>query len=151
MSEPPVKAQRTVIIEADPETVFEFLIDPALMAEWFGIRHVLEPRVGGKFEVEVSSGNIATGVFTEVVPGRRVAFTWGWQSGDAALAALRPGTSRVQIDLEPHEKGTLLRLTHTGLPKNLENIHAGRWGFYLDRLAARFATTMTTEKRAYEN
>jgi len=56
MSEPPVKAQRTVIIEADPETVFEFLIHPALMAEWFGIGHVLEPRVGGKFEVEVSSG-----------------------------------------------------------------------------------------------
>jgi len=151
MSELPAKAQRTVIIEADPETVFEFLIAPALMAEWFGIRHVLEPRVGGKFEVEVSSGNIATGVFTEVVRGRRVAFTWGWQSGDAALSALRPGTSRVQIDLEPHEKGTLLRLTHTGLPKNLENIHAERWGFYLDRLAARFATTMTTEKRAYEN
>src|SRR5215467_9652379 len=108
MSEPPIKAQRTVIIEADPETVFEFLIDPALMAEWFGICYALEPRVGGRFEVEVSSGNIATGVFIEVVPGRRVAFTWGWQSGDAALATLRLGTSRVQIDLESHAKGTLL-------------------------------------------
>jgi uncharacterized protein YndB with AHSA1/START domain len=151
MSGIPVTIERIVVIEADSETVFEFLIDPKLMAEWFGIRHVLEPRVGGTFQVEVSPGNIATGVFTEVVPGRRVAFTWGWQSEDAALAALRPGTSTVQIDLEPHENGTLLRLVHTGLPKNLENIHAARWGLYLDRLAARIAATITTEKRAYEN
>jgi uncharacterized protein YndB with AHSA1/START domain len=77
MSETPVTIQCILIIKADPETFFEFLIDPALMAEWFGIRHVLEPKVGGTFQVETSPGKIATGVFTEVVPGRRVAFTWG--------------------------------------------------------------------------
>jgi uncharacterized protein YndB with AHSA1/START domain len=114
MSKRPVTIQRTLIIEADPETVFEFLIDPELMAEWFGIRHILEPGVGGTIEVEVSPGNIATGEFTEIVTGRRVAFTWGWRSEN--------GTSTVQIDLEPHKTGTLLRLTRTGLPKKLENM-----------------------------
>jgi uncharacterized protein YndB with AHSA1/START domain len=140
MSESPVTLQRTLVIEADPETVFEFLVNPALMAEWFGMRHVLEPRIGGTFQVEVSPGNIARGIFTEVVPGRRVAFTWGWESPDDALAAHKPGSSTVQIDLEPHERGTLLRLVHAGLPKDLERIHAERWGLYLDRLAACLTT-----------
>jgi uncharacterized protein YndB with AHSA1/START domain len=111
------------------------------MAEWFGISHVVEAKAGGTFRVEVSRGNVAIGVFTEVTPYRRVAFTWGWESTDSALAALKPGTSRVEIDLESREGGTLLRLVHTGLPKDLEKTHGERWAYYLDRLAARLATT----------
>ena len=79
MSEVPVTIEHSVIIEADPETVFGFLIDPRIMAEWFGISHVLEAKAGGTFRVEVSAGNIAFGVFTDVTPHRRVAFTWGWE------------------------------------------------------------------------
>lgn len=109
------------------------------MAEWFGITHILEARPGGTFRVEVSRGNVATGIFTEVTPNRRVAFTWGWESADTALSALRPGSSSVQIELEPHPQGTLLRLVHQGLPEDLAEIHDERWEFYLDRLAARMA------------
>jgi uncharacterized protein YndB with AHSA1/START domain len=132
--------EQSIFIEAEPETVFGFLVDPVLMAEWFGISHVLEVKVGGTFRVEVSRGNIAVGVFLEVLPPHRVAFTWGWESEDAALAGLKPGTSRVSIELQPKDGGTLLRLVHTGLPKSLENIHAERWALYLKRLAARFMT-----------
>ena len=139
MSQESVTIERSVIIEADPETVFSFLIDPKLMAEWFGITHILEARPGGTFRVEVSRGNVATGIFTEVTPNRRVAFTWGWESADTALSALRPGSSSVQIELEPHPQGTLLHLVHQGLPEDLAEIHDERWEFYLDRLAARMA------------
>jgi uncharacterized protein YndB with AHSA1/START domain len=75
VSQTPVTIERSVVIEADSKTVFGFLIDPKLMAEWFGISHVLEATVGGTFRVEVSEGNIAVGVYTEVTPHRRVAFT----------------------------------------------------------------------------
>jgi len=76
MSAEAAPVERSIFIEAEPETVFGFLVDPALMAEWFGISHVLDVKVGGTFRVEVSRGNVAVGVFTEVVPYRRVAFTW---------------------------------------------------------------------------
>ena len=146
MSEEPVTVERSVFIEAEPETVFGFLVDPALMAEWFGISHFLEAKPGGAFRVEVSRGNVAIGVFTEVSPYRRVAFTWGWESADTALAELKPGTSRVEIDLHPQEGGTLLRLVHTGLPKNLEDIHAERWALYLGRLAVRLKESTACEQ-----
>jgi uncharacterized protein YndB with AHSA1/START domain len=142
VSEVPVTIEHSVIIEADPETVFGVLIDPRLMAEWFGISHVLEAKAGGMFRVEVSEGNIAVGVYTEVTPHRRVAFTWGWESTSpavSALSALKPGSSHVEIDLEPHSRGTLLRLVHRELPDDLARLHRERWEHHLNRLATRMA------------
>src|SRR6516225_8011281 len=132
MSKEAAAVERTTFIEAEPETMFGFFVDPSLMAEWFGISHVLEARPGGTFRVEVSRGNVAIGVFTEVTPSRRVAFTWGWESPDAALASLRPGSSLVEIELEPQKGGTLLRLRHSGLPGGLEEMHGERWSYHLD-------------------
>ena len=148
MSEEPIPVQRTVFIEAEPELVFGFLVDPVLMAEWFGISHVLEVKVGGRFRVEVSRGNVAIGIFTEVTPHRRVAFTWGWESADSGLSVLKPGTSHVEIELQPREGGTLLRLVHSGLPKNLEKIDGERWALYLDKLALRVKKSTVFEHRS---
>ena len=146
MSKEAAPVERKLFIEAEPEIVFGFFVDPSLMAEWFGISHLLEARPGGKFRVEVSQGNVAIGVFTEVTPYRRVSFTWGWESVNTTLAALKPGASRVEIDFFPQDGGTLLRLLHTGLPKNLENIHAERWALYLGRLALRLKESTPCEK-----
>jgi uncharacterized protein YndB with AHSA1/START domain len=139
VSQKPVTVERSVIIEADPETVFGFLIDPKLMAEWFGISHLVEAKPGGTFRVEVSAGNVAVGVFTEVTPNRRLAFTWGWESSSPTLSTLKPGGSHVEIDLETHPRGTLLRLVHRGLAEGLATIHGERWAHYLDRLTKRLA------------
>jgi uncharacterized protein YndB with AHSA1/START domain len=128
--------EREVFIAAPPETVFEFLVDARLMARWIGSFHELDPRPGGIFQVEVSPGNIARGEYVEVAPFRRVAFTWGWISQDPELAALQTGESLVELELEPRDGGTLLRLRHSRLPSGLELIHAERWSVHLARLAA---------------
>jgi uncharacterized protein YndB with AHSA1/START domain len=112
--------ERTIFIEAEPETVLGFFVDPSLMAEGFGISHILEARPGGTFRVEVSQGNVAIWVFTNVRPYRRVTFTWGWESADAALAAPKPGASRVEIDLHRRMAERASELTHTGFPKKLK-------------------------------
>src|SRR5258708_491802 len=104
------------------------------MAYWIGASRRLEPRLGGIFEVEVSPGNIARGVFTEVTFPHRVAFTWGWESEDPALAMLPPGQSLVEIELIRKEDGTLLRLRHSRLPGSLSNIHSDRWAVHMGRL-----------------
>jgi uncharacterized protein YndB with AHSA1/START domain len=142
MSQQRVAIQRTVFIEATPETVFEFLTNGAMMAQWFGLSHALDATPGGIFRVEVSPGNIAVGVFTEVKPHRRVAFTWGWESADEALASLKPGTSLVEIELEAQNGGTIVRLRHSGLPERIDRMHGERWSYYLDQLdqAARQAS-----------
>jgi uncharacterized protein YndB with AHSA1/START domain len=126
--------KREIFIAASPEVVFSFLIDSALMTYWMGASHKLEPRPGGIFEVEVSPGNIARGVFTEVTPPHRVAFTWGWDSQDQELATLPPGQSLVEIELIRKEGGTLLRLCHSRLPESLLDIHRERWAVHTSRL-----------------
>src|SRR5262249_37611471 len=78
--------EREIFLAAAPAIVFGFLIDPTLMAEWIGLFHTLDPRPGGVFQVEVSRGNVARGLYTEVIPFRRVAFTWGWETQDQTLA-----------------------------------------------------------------
>jgi uncharacterized protein YndB with AHSA1/START domain len=128
--------ERQIFIDASPETVFGFLVDPRLMSQWIGIFHALEPHPGGCFHVEVSPGHIARGTYTEVTPPRRVAFTWGWESSDPNLALTPPGGSLVEIELEPKDGGTLLRLRHSGLPEVTMPIHRERWSLYLDRLQA---------------
>ena len=82
-------------------------------------------------------GQVTRGEFVEVVPNRRLVFTWGWE-GDAPPVA--PGASTVVIELEPDETGTLLRLTHGDLvsPEIAEH-HRQGWERYLDRLVTRAA------------
>jgi uncharacterized protein YndB with AHSA1/START domain len=63
----------------------------------------------------------------------RLSYSFGWDGSET----VPPGSSLVEIDLadEPPD-GTLLRLTHTGLP-NVEQCagHEEGWAHYLDRLA----------------
>ncbi len=126
--------ERELFISASPETVFGFLIDPALMAHWIGAFHRLEPHPGGIFRMEVSPGNVAHGVFTEVTPPHRIAFTWGWESKDPILAMVPPGASLVEFELVRKESGTLLRFRHSRLPEATSEIHRERWSHYLSGL-----------------
>ena len=131
--------EREVFIAASPEAVFRFLVEPAFMARWFGIRHALDPQPGGAFRVEVSAGLFASGTYVEVKPHSRVVFTWGWEGRDD----LPPGRSTVAIDLVRKPGGTLLRLQHRGLPPETPSPfgpedHGERWSHYLAQLAAQW-------------
>jgi uncharacterized protein YndB with AHSA1/START domain len=132
--------EREIFIGAAPETVFKFLIDGGLMAHWLGTHQRLDPRPGGSFHVEVSPGNVARGVYTEIVPFHRVALTWGWDTQEPTLAMLRPGASLVEFELKPRDGGTLVRLRHSRLPNGLRWIHGERWTVYLGQLAAHLTT-----------
>ena len=132
--------EREIFIAASPEAVFRFFVEPAFMARWFGQQHNLDPRPAGIFRVEVNAGNFARGTYTEVIPHRRIAFTWGWEG----RTDLPPGRSLVEIELVPKEGGTLLRLRHSGLPKTAEapftpEDHGRRWANYLVRLKQQYA------------
>ena len=71
--------------------------------------------------------------FVEVIPNRRVVFTWGWEARDAAVG---PGGSTVEIDLEPRGHGTRLHLVHRGLPAAELASHTVGWDHFLPRLSA---------------
>ena len=122
---------RELLIDARPETVFEFLTDPALILRWMGTDAELEPRAGGIYRVAVNPRSIVRGEFVEVVPHSRVVFTWGFEEADATVG---PGASTVEVTLEPDGGGTLLRLVHRDLPEPSRPQHDIGWEHFLDRL-----------------
>jgi uncharacterized protein YndB with AHSA1/START domain len=74
----------------------------------------------------------AQGKFVELVPDRRVVFTWGWTDHPD----LPPGSTTVEIDLVDSDEGTLLTLTHRDLPPEEIAPHTHGWNRYLTRLGA---------------
>ena len=124
---------REIRIDAAPSTVFEFLTDPAKMVRWMGTQAVLVPRPGGDYGVNINGQERVSGEVIEIVPDRRLVFTWGWEGGALPVA---PGESTVEISLEPDGEGTLLRLTHRDLPQDMHKFHQLGWDYALPRLAA---------------
>jgi uncharacterized protein YndB with AHSA1/START domain len=123
--------EKVVTIAARPETVFRLLTDPQEYVRWKGKLAQLEPRPGGDYRVDFPEDKgTVIGEFVEVVPNRRVVFTWGWQDNET----VPPGSSTVEIDLEPDGNGTRLRLVHRGLPEGAIVEHAAGWDYFLPRL-----------------
>ena len=119
-------------VAAPPETVYDYLTDAGLWARWQGISASVDARPGGVFLMRMANGMEASGEFVELVRHRRVVVTWGWAGSDV----LPPGSSTVEIVLEPDGDGTLVRLTHRDLPESEVASQDAGWRRYLPRLAA---------------
>ena len=122
-----------VRIAAPPAVVWRFWTQPDLLVRWMGDVAVIEPRPGGRFRLEYRTGDVASGAYVEVDEPRRVVFTWGWEEQGAAVP---PGASTVEVDLEPLDGGsaTMLRLRHRGLPGDSSTSHDEGWRHFLARL-----------------
>jgi uncharacterized protein YndB with AHSA1/START domain len=120
-------------IAAPPATVFAFLTDPDKLIRWIGSGAEMEPQPGGLYFLKnIAARRNARGSFREVVPVHRLAYSFGWED----QAEMPPGSSLVEIDLLERDGGTLLRLTHSGLPNEAEQVGHGKgWAHYLGRLA----------------
>jgi uncharacterized protein YndB with AHSA1/START domain len=122
-----------IVIDAPPMHVYELLTDAAWLVEWMAPDATAEPRPGGTITWTHVNGDTVEGRFTELVPGRRVVFTFGWDRADVGIPV---GSTTVEIDLRPDGDGTALHLVHRGLSDPMADAHAGGWKNYLGRLAA---------------
>jgi uncharacterized protein YndB with AHSA1/START domain len=124
---------REILIDAEPETIFPFLVDADRHIEWSGTQAELDPRPGGIYRVLIKGEHQSVGEFLEVVPNEKVVFTFGWdQEGNP----ITPGSTRIEISLHPEGNKTRVRLAHSGLPDaQAVTDHTGGWDHYLERLA----------------
>jgi uncharacterized protein YndB with AHSA1/START domain len=86
-SVPTLKLERE--FAAPVARVFAAWTDPRLMAQWWGPENVSCPvceidlRVGGRYRTCMKRGNgeenWVSGEYREIVPDRRLAFTWAWE------------------------------------------------------------------------
>ena len=122
-----------VRIAARPETVYALLSDGAGMARWFGSKAELDPKPGGQIRVDINGRDIALGEMVELVPNKRVVFTFGWEGKDHPVP---PGSSTVEISLVEDGEETIVRLSHRGLTAEQATGHKEGWEHFLPRLVA---------------
>jgi uncharacterized protein YndB with AHSA1/START domain len=118
-------------VAADPSAVYAHLTDSERWARWQGTMATIDAQPGGLFRMVMGNGMCARGQFVELVPDKRVVFTWGWID----MPDLPPGSTLVEIDLERTAHGTLIRLTHRNLPAEHADLHRVGWEHYTQRLA----------------
>ena len=102
--------------KAPPARVFAAFTDPKLLAQWWGPEGMTCPvceidlRVGGRYRTcmrGASSEHWVSGVYREIVPPRRLAFTWAWEESGA-----RGHETIVEIEFAPAGRNTRIVLTH---------------------------------------
>ena len=128
--------ERTIVevstrVDAPPEVVFSYLVDPERYARWMGASAELDPQPGGGYRVTMPIGVHAAGEYRVVDPPRRLVFTFGWEENEDVPT----GSTEVEITLEPDGDATVVRLRHSDLPSEEERTqHTHGWTRYLGRL-----------------
>jgi uncharacterized protein YndB with AHSA1/START domain len=147
--------ERSILIEARPETVFSILSDAERLSGWLDGLATFEPSPGSPFVIRFPQfSTVIEGEVAEVVPNERIAFTWGVSEGPQ-VEWLPAGSSRVELVLAPEGLATRVTLTHSGLPTEQEvQQHNLGWRFHLSRLSlyanrSHLGETLTSTLEAY--
>jgi uncharacterized protein (TIGR03086 family) len=127
---------KTIHLPVDADEAFALSTQPERLRRWKTVAARVDLRVGGEYRWTILPGHHAAGTFQEIEPGKRIVFTWGWESG----TDLPPGASTVTITLEPEAGGTSVRLLHEGLTPGQATAHAEGWNHYLGRLVTEAST-----------
>jgi uncharacterized protein YndB with AHSA1/START domain len=128
-------------LKAPPSQVYSAWTDPKKIARWFGPRDTaqasvaaeIDLRVGGHYRISFTSEggeqHQVGGVYREVVPNRRLVFSWAWHSTPERA-------SLVSITLAPDgETGTLLTLQHEQFfDEKARDGHERGWAGTLEKL-----------------
>ncbi len=121
-----------LVVHAPADQLYELLVDPELFVHWMADDATLDPVPDGAIRWTHANGDTCSGTYVQLVPGRRVVFTYGWERTEVQIP---PGSTTVEIDLLPRPDGsTLLKLIHRGLDDLAADAHHGGWTHYLDRL-----------------
>lgn len=115
-----------------PEKVWRAWADPQALSRWFGpgqpdsvTSAQLDVRVGGRYRIAFIAPDgvehVAAGVYREVVPNRRLVFSW-------TREGMPEVDSQVTIELRPVAGGTQLSFVHEQFPDvAARDDHRGGW------------------------
>jgi len=127
----PYSVDRSILIEADRETVFSFFTDSARWATWWGAGSTVDPRPGGTLRIQHSNGLVSDGEVMEVSAPERFVFTFSLH-GERLIPAEE---SRVTIRLEQQDDGTMVRLTHELADAKIRDLMVQGWRFHFSLFA----------------
>ena len=121
-------ASYELTIAAPVEIVWAHLTTAEGLTRWVGPDAAADPVRGGELRWTHPDGSTVIGRFVELVPHRRVVFTYGWEDGRMGVP---PESTTVEIDLVEEDGATVVRLVHHGLPPAAVEPHAQGWAYFL--------------------
>lgn len=132
-------------LKVAPAQVFQAWTDPEKIVRWFGpsdtvagsVRARADVRPGGRYQMNFQTADgerhQVGGVYREVVPDRRLVFTWAWHSTPER-------ESLVTVTIVPDADGSLLTLHHEQFfDQKARDGHERGWTGTLDKLERLFA------------
>ena len=141
MSRDSVSIEVTRRLSATPEKVFDAWLDPENLGRWLFAtpegrmeRVEVDPRVGGRFEIDERRGDGLArhwGTYVEIDRPRRLAFDFG--------TSFEATPTRVTVTIEPDGDGSMLTLRHDGLWSEWEDRTRHGWDMILANLEATLA------------
>ncbi len=112
----PPRVELVYQLQAAVDAVYQAWTDAELLAQWFGPSDgvqadaELDLRVGGRYRITMGSRTVR-GVYLEVSPPTRLAFTWVWDDDDP------PVETEVRVSLTPEGPSlTRMVIEHERLP-----------------------------------
>jgi uncharacterized protein YndB with AHSA1/START domain len=128
-------------INAPRSRVYAAWTDPSQLKQWWGPESVrtrkfaADVRVGGKYHWDLINQEdeemSVFGEYRELVPEKKIAFTWKWDDDDV----WENRNSIVTIELSDRDGGTELILNHEQLPsEESRDRHNQGWNSVFDQL-----------------
>ena len=123
---------------APRERVFDAWTNPDVLKQWWKAAATwdtpladVDAREGGGYRLSMRTdeGEVHTvyGVYQEVRPPERLAFTWSWEEGPGPVMKGSENTL-VVIDFIEDGDGTLVRVRHSGFANaELRDMHSHGW------------------------
>ena len=130
-------ASYQVTIAAPVEVVWAHLTTAEGLVRWVGPEATADPTPGGALRWTHPDGATVVGRFVELVPYRRVVFTYGWEDGRLGVP---PESTTVEIELVEEAGATTVRLIHHGLPPATAPDHERGWAYFLGILRDTLST-----------
>ncbi|HDR06943.1 MAG TPA: SRPBCC domain-containing protein [Candidatus Coatesbacteria bacterium] len=113
-----------------PAEVWKWLLAPGKLARWLCLKAVVEPQVGGRYELfwdlERPEVNSTLGCkVLELEPARRLVVSWA--GNEEQLEFMKTGSTTVAFSLEPTDSGCCLKIEHYGFGDCDRWLKAERW------------------------
>lgn len=120
-----------VAIAADVSLVWRAWTEPDRITEWFAPAAVIEPKIGGKFELYFNPENrdsMSTKGCTILHIDKPKSLVFEWKGPDPFADIINRGElTFVEVSFEPGEEGTIVTLTHKGWKASPDWNRAREW------------------------
>jgi uncharacterized protein YndB with AHSA1/START domain len=138
-------------LQAPAEKVFAAWTQPDALKRWFAPRDETtialaetDVRVGGRYRIIMRDLDGAEhrvgGIYREIVPDRKLAFTWAWESTPER-------ESLVTVEIKPTAGGCEVTFTHEGFfDETARDRHQRGWSGSIPRLERYLANEMEQRK-----